>query len=431
MEAILTHKNTDFDALASVFAATLIYPSAIPVLPKALNINVKRFLSIHKDHFSFQNTDILDPDKLTRLIVVDASNWDRIEGLGDLMEKSHPDIHLWDHHEPGDIRATWSCQSPIGAAVTLFVTEIQKQGKRLSPIEATLFAAGIYEDTGNMTFPSTTAEDAKATAFLLEQGADLNLIKGILRPVYGPRQKDILSEMLRNERRVKLNGYVVTFNRVSIEGHTPGLSLVVDMYQEITNGDASFGIFTEPRKKHTILIARSSEESLDVGAIMRQMGGGGHPSAGSALIKSIPPEAIEKRCLDLMTAPNRTAITITDLMSYPVLTVSPQTAMWEAALLFRENGCTGFPVLEGENLVGMITRRDFRKGKRSSRMDSPVKAFMNSKVVRITPESSVDQAARLLVKHDIGRLPVLDEGKLIGIVTRSDIMRYYYDLLPD
>ena len=64
-------------------------------------------------------------------------------------------------------------------------------------------------------------------------------------------------------------------------------------------------------------------------------------------------------------------------------------------------------------------------------MESPVKAFMSPKVISITAESSVGQAARLMVKHDIGRLPVVKEGALIGIVTRSDAMRYYYDLLPD
>ena len=40
-------------------------------------------------------------------------------------------------------------------------------------------------------------------------------------------------------------------------------------------------------------------------------------------------------------------------------------------------------------------------------------------------------SARLMVKHDIGRLPVVEDGKIIGIVTRSDTMRYYYDLLPE
>ena len=40
-------------------------------------------------------------------------------------------------------------------------------------------------------------------------------------------------------------------------------------------------------------------------------------------------------------------------------------------------------------------------------------------------------AARLMVKHDVGRLPVIEDGKIIGIVTRSDTMLYFYDLLPD
>jgi len=49
MQIVTTHKNTDFDALASVIAATLIYPGTVPILPRSLNPNVKAFLSIHKD----------------------------------------------------------------------------------------------------------------------------------------------------------------------------------------------------------------------------------------------------------------------------------------------------------------------------------------------------------------------------------------------
>ena len=47
------------------------------------------------------------------------------------------------------------------------------------------------------------------------------------------------------------------------------------------------------------------------------------------------------------------------------------------------------------------------------------------------PDKSPMEAARLMVKHDIGRLPVVENGRLIGIITRSDAMRYFYDLLPD
>ena len=104
--------------------------------------------------------------------------------------------------------------------------------------------------------------------------------------------------------------------------------------------------------------------------------------------------------------------------------------MKEVAFLLREKGCTGFPVVDGEKVVGIISRRDFKKVK-SKQMDAPVKAFMCTKVTQIDPGSSVVQAARLMIRDDIGRLPVVKDEKLIGIITRTDTMRYYYDLLPD
>jgi tRNA nucleotidyltransferase (CCA-adding enzyme) len=79
----------------------------------------------------------------------------------------------------------------------------------------------------------------------------------------------------------------------------------------------------------------------------------------------------------------------------------------------------------------MISRRDFRKLKKESQLKAPVKAFMTTNVLAIEPGKSPMQAARLMVKHDIGRLPVVEKGRIIGIITRSDAMLYFYDLLPD
>jgi CBS domain-containing protein len=79
----------------------------------------------------------------------------------------------------------------------------------------------------------------------------------------------------------------------------------------------------------------------------------------------------------------------------------------------------------------MISRRDFRKLRKESQLKNPVKAFMSRDILTIEPGKSPMQAAQILVKHDIGRLPVVEDGKVIGIITRSDVMRYFYDLLPD
>ena len=79
----------------------------------------------------------------------------------------------------------------------------------------------------------------------------------------------------------------------------------------------------------------------------------------------------------------------------------------------------------------MISRRDFRRIKKESQLTAPVKAFMTKNVRTIDPGKGPMEAARRMVKHDVGRLPVVEEGKIIGIITRADAMRYFYDLLPD
>jgi len=249
--------------------------------------------------------------------------------------------------------------------------------------------------------------------------------------MYGQKQKNILFEMLQNAQRIKVKGHTVSINPIEIEGHVGGLSVVVNMYREIMNVDAAFGIFADAGSRRCMVIGRSGVDDLDVGLIMKSIGGGGHPAAGSALLKSVQPAAVGEMLLELIQGNQRSSVQVSDLMSFPVFHIPPDLSMRETALILREKGCTGIPVVEGERLVGMISRRDFRKLKKEKQMEAPVKAFMSRKVKTISADKSPMQAARLMVRYDIGRLPVLDNGRIIGIITRSDTMRYFYDLLPD
>ncbi len=431
MEIITTHKNTDFDALASVIAASLLYPDAVPVLPKTLNPNVKAFLSIHKDLFKTSGPKEIDMEKVTRLIIVDTDRWNRLDRLGKLKKKSGLEILLWDHHAGGDVDATWKCQEAAGATITLLMRRIKKENTVLTPMHATLFLAGLYEDTGGLSFPSTTAEDAYAAAFLLENKADLKILNTFLGPVYSEKQKDVLFEMLKTATRLQVNGYHISCNIIEIEGHVHNLSVVVHRYREIVNVDAAFGIFLDKSRNVCMVIGRSSTDALNVGSIMRGMGGGGHPGAGSALIKSVNPQIVKEMIIELVQGNQYSSVRVSDLMSFPVATVSADTSMEDLASLLREKGCTGVPVVDDGQPVGIISRRDFRRLRNESQLKKPVKAFMTRELIIVGPGSSPIEAARLMVKHDIGRLPVVEQGKIIGIITRSDTMVYFYDLMPE
>ena len=180
-----------------------------------------------------------------------------------------------------------------------------------------------------------------------------------------------------------------------------------------------------------MVIGRSNIESLNIGAIMQSLGGGGHPGAGAALLKSVDPGEVATSIKKLIEVNQQSSVQISDLMSFPVFSIPSHTTMREVAAILRTKGCTGVPVVDEGRMVGIISRRDFRKIKKDSQLKAPVKAYMRTPVVSIEPDRSPAQAARLMVKHDIGRLPVVDNGNLIGIITRSDTMLYFYDLLPD
>lgn len=432
MQIVTTHKNMDFDALASMVAATILYPGAIPVVPKSANPNVKAFLSIHKDFFDVSTFDDIDTGAVKRLIIVDINSWGRLGRIGMLKNRKDLEIHLWDHHSgSGDIQPNWKCQEKMGANITLMIRQLKSENKILTPIQATLFLTGLYEDTGHLTFPASTAEDAYAAAYLLERKADLSIVSRFLRPAYGEKQKHVLFNMLKSAKRDKVNGYNISFNKVAIEGHVDSLAVVVNMYREILNVDAAFGIFANKARDICMVIGRSNNDDLDIGGVMRSMGGGGHPAAGSAVLKSVNPDEVEDMIKTCIQGNHQESVKIVDLMSFPVFTVFPDVSMETVASILREKGCTGVPVVKGEKLVGIISRRDFKKVKKKNQLKAPVKAFMNTKVKTISPDISLMQAARLMVKHDIGRLPVVDNDRIIGILTRSDAMRYFYDLVPD
>jgi CBS domain-containing protein len=283
-----------------------------------------------------------------------------------------------------------------------------------------------------LSYPSTCPEDAYAAGFLLDRKADLNILGTFLQPAYGKKQKEVLFDMLQRADRSEVNGFSVSVSQVEIYNRVENLAMVMQMYRELMNVDVAIGIFQDVKKNKCMVIGRSGVDEINIGVLMRSLGGGGHPGAGSALVKGANPAVLLETVMELLKGNQYSSVMLSDIMSYPVVTVKEDTPVGDVAMMLREMGCSGMPVVDSnDTLVGVVSRRDFRKVKKSNQMQSPIKAIMSRKLITIAYDKSAVEAARLMIRHDIGRIPVMKEDKIIGIITRSDAMMYFYDLLPD
>lgn len=116
-------------------------------------------------------------------------------------------------------------------------------------------------------------------------------------------------------------------------------------------------------------------------------------------------------------------ITLRDIMTTSVETVSLLDNAFEVAERMEQLNVGAIPVVEGENLVGMITDRDLvLRGYAQKRSgSSAVEGLMTTDLVVGSPDMSVDEAARLMADRQIRRLPVVENGRLVGIVSIGDL----------
>jgi acetoin utilization protein AcuB len=109
-------------------------------------------------------------------------------------------------------------------------------------------------------------------------------------------------------------------------------------------------------------------------------------------------------------------------------TITAQEYLSNAQLKMRQGNFQRLPVLEAGKVVGIITDRDLR-AHTGFLERTKVGAVMTDKVITIAPRVTLEKAAQLMLSHKIGGLPVTEEGKLLGIITRSDILQAFLDMM--
>jgi tRNA nucleotidyltransferase (CCA-adding enzyme) len=158
--------------------------------------------------------------------------------------------------------------------------------------------------------------------------------------------------------------------------------------------------------------------------LLKPWGGGGHPHAATATLKGGEPSSTFARVWQQFLAQIPQPATARDLMSSPVRTIRPQTTIDEAQRVLLRYGHSGLSVVDADGrLVGIISRRDIDIALHHGFSHAPVKGYMTTNLKTITPETSLPEIESIMVTYDVGRLPVVASGSLVGIVTRTDVLR--------
>ncbi len=425
LQLILTHENTDFDGLASQLAAWKLYPQALPVLPRRPNRNLRDFVTLYWDELPFvRYEDLPRRRQVQRIILVDTQTLVTPKGMTD-----DTAVQIVDHHPLSrDLPPNWTYSGEeVGATVTLLLERILSAGLSLTSVEATLLALGIYEDTGSLAYPTTTARDLRCATWLVEHGANLSVVNDFLHHSLTEQQLALYDALLDSAESLNLSGYSVVVATATAEGYVEEISTLAHKIRDLYDPAGLFLLVD--LGEHLQLVARSTTDAVDVGHIAEHFGGGGHTRAAAALIRDLSLETAHEMLLDYLERHIHPRETVAQIMSHGVHTLAPDTTVDEAATTMARYGFEGFPVVDDENrILGVLTRREIDRAKRLHLGDQPVRHYMTKGDIHVTPEDSVERLQQVMTNHGVGQVPVADDGapgRIIGVVTRTDLLKLW------
>lgn len=429
MKIIVGHNNMDLDCIGSMVLARYLHPDHAAVRSTLVHPAAKNLLNLYGERLGFLGPADVKGQEIEGMVVVDARSADRV---GEFL-KGRPlpaSISVYDHHPAGEnelpgavVRAT-----EYGSCATGLGLELAERGVKVTPEDATVALTGIYADTGNFTHANVGRADFDAAAYLLGQGASLKLVKDFLVPLKERSQVVLFHEVLGRLESRTIRGHLVQSCYLELEDEAQGLGAVVERVFEVENGEILFGFFFFKPKGKMLVIARNEVEGADLGEILAAFGGGGHRQAASATARCDDGPAFAARVLGYLEEALAPAATAADIMSAEVFTLAPEVSLLAASMFLERINHTGVPIVdERRRPVGMLTLRDIMTGRRAGQMHVPARTFMSRKLVAAAPETTVREIDELFFEHGIGHLPVVRDGALVGLVTRSDLLAYKRD----
>ncbi|MFH2093961.1 MAG: CBS domain-containing protein [Pseudomonadota bacterium] len=424
---ITSHINADFDAIASMLAAQKLYTDAVIIFPGSQEKNLRDFFISSTSYLlNMVDPDSIDFSVIKRLVLVDTKQKSRLPQIAHLLNKKDLIIDIYDHHPPmkGDITGNYEITKLTGSTTTILCALLQEKNIFPTSDEATIMAMGIYEDTGLFTYSSTTKEDFQQAAFLFDCGASLETVVQMVVKEIKSEQVTWLNELLNEISIHKINGLDIHISVISSPSYINDLATIVQKVARMENLDIFFAIVLMGNKIN--IIARNRIPQVDVGTILSSFGGGGHAYAASAKVENQTLAQVELTLIEVLQKQVKSAQTAKNLMSSPAITIAPDKTCKEAgAQMTRYNVNTLLVVDQKDNsYLGYISRQIIEKALFHKLAHLKIQDYMTSDSRFICSDADVAQIEQIIIdgKHQI--LPVIDDGWIKGVITRTDLLDY-------
>ncbi len=429
MDVITSHTNADFDALASMVAAKKLYPEATLVFPGSQEKSMRDFF-LESTFYAVEAERLknVDVDSVTRLIIVDNRNPARLGKLAGALGRPGVSVHIYDHHptKEGDIRGEFEIVEMIGATTTIMVELLRQKGMPITQLEATIFALGIYEETGSLTFVSTTERDVQAVAYLISQGAQLNIVSDFISRELTAEQIAILNDLITAATSYDINGVRVVIAAMATHQYVPDLANLAHKIRDMESLDVLFLVVQMGDKTH--VIGRCRIPQVNAGEVLEELGGGGHATAASAVVKDMTYLQTKERLIDVLKHHIKPGPVASEIMTSPVKTIPSGSTIQEANEAMTRFSVNVLPVLSNEKFQGIITREVVQKALFHGLGKQKVEEFMTTGGPVVSPDTPMAQVERIMIEEHQRFIPVLDRSSmLVGAITRTDLLRSLHE----
>jgi tRNA nucleotidyltransferase (CCA-adding enzyme) len=430
-DVIVSHQNTDFDALGSMLAARRLYPGAAIVLHGGQNRNVREFVALHAEELALADASRCDLGAVTRVIAVETSDRRRLGEIAGVIDRPGVDTVLFDHHggaTPDWVSPEHSVTSSDGALCTTMAGILAERGIDPTPTEATALALGIHEDTGSLTYPSTTVRDVEALAFCARHGASQELIGQFLHTPLDEQHRALLTTLLDAAEQRDAAGTPVLVAAVRWPHYVDGVSTLATKITDLS--DCRALIMLVEMDGRVFAVGRSRTPAFDAAAAMAVLGGGGHAQAASAIVRGRPLDQLRGELGGVLSAGAVAAPTARDIMSSPPWFVAADSSIEDALAECRRRLTSGVQIESDGVLAGVADREDLGRAIAHGLAHAPVRAVMSAEPAAIAADASLAEVQRGLLAGG-GRVPVTERGgpgphrveDVLGIVTRGDLLR--------